>query len=247
METVVQLADREFCFRFYKWSLSDSKREVEQDFPFLGKMHNSRIERDLAAIRLFSQPAQFQLMKVFVKKRMKPDILSSLNEPIIPEEDKLLKEFHLNQKKVCREDPKIIKLFDDRYNDVNYRLFSRKLLKKAILENLNETFEERPSRIDSDSLIYETTFDCWTVLSTFSIQRDCLAYHHQIVGFIEKKRHVLGGIYTICLPQWLGFHHQTWCFTCEEDVQVAANTIAKLCEVFLSEIPSLLDSISLTR
>lgn len=129
-------------------------------------------------------------MKVLVKKIMRSDILSSLNESISPEENKLLKEFYSNQRRVCREDPKIIRLFDNKYDDVNYKLFSRKLLKKVLLENLNEIFEKHPSRIDSDFLIYEVKFGCWTVKSNFDIQRDYFAYNHQIVGFVDEKRHV---------------------------------------------------------
>lgn len=241
----LELVGKDFCKKFFLWRLQDARREVSQDFYFLRQMKNPYILRGLVALHNFSSENQLKIMHTLIKQTLKPSLLMELGEEICIQDLELLKKFYSEQRRVSREDCNISKLFDVRFEQTNFKKFKIKDLKNNIVNEFERLPNCKLFFKDSNSVIYHSIYKQWIISTAIDCEKICYHYSQQVYTHENDKRVVLGGIYTVCLNEWLGFrNHSTWCFISEEDPLVNIQLIADLSQKFISTIPTLLGNVA---
>jgi len=233
-------AQFEFGKRYYQWALSDWKREIENDFPFLRSVKEKLVLKMMEAL---DSNQRSTLAKALVKRHQQPEILAQYGDTFT-EEEKRFAQLYLEM--VNGVVAGIVPLDDDTkkyYHDP--KSLNRRKLKNRVITVLTPVLGEKYKNWGGrEAWRYRTLIGPWELITYIDVggRFHQLTYGHYIVA--AETEHVRLAE-AISLLSWLGISGQTdWEYLNDSDIQSTANTLAKICSHFLNTAPRLLEGLS---
>lgn len=242
----LQQARQEFAARLYKWSLSQARRELVEDYPLVRSVKGAMSARFLNALERFG-PGEREALAVALVKRSDRDAAAVANEPMTPHEERLCDRFlealrvpsrferHENEKRMARA----LGLMKREPTD---RRANRRRLGSLVRDRLEPVCGSGPERWPRHAWRYTTLVHGWQVHTYVELggRMSFMSYGHTI-GITEKEPLARSDI---SLFGWLGVTSMTsWDHLTVADEEEAADSLANLCSRFMEAGPELLSDL----
>jgi hypothetical protein len=242
----------EFALRYYRWSLSDSERELEEDFPLV-----RRIKSSIALLFLdFAESSKRQNTRKLMTgniKRFNPRGAELAGDSVNDEEGAVRQEFldYLTPEVVLQGQRLTSKRVSPRASLIREQEFAgrsrieRKTLKQALVRSL-EPLLAKPERAPAAGLHYWLPVDGWHLATSLDLSgRKQLYYGHWISARRRIDSCSTNLQPAISLLSWCGIHPNTsFDLIQEHEIDEVATSIREMCEHFLQHTTELLSGLS---
>jgi hypothetical protein len=243
-------AKLEFETRYYLWAISESAKEINEDFPNLRLFKNGECWELHQFMQQLDRGEQLMLLHGRLKF-IHPEILPVLGESISTDENILLDRFGCAD---FRYHPNKVRTPKFGANGEKIKYASRSKIKKVLAAKFLDIYGSRCIKISPDEypdLRYEMKFSGWIVYTffTFSGRARVLDYVHGIESeetipnppfppelWMSAMRLQEG----ISFGRWLGLGGTSWECLLPEEVEPACDMIIKFCGQFYDVLPKLL-------
>jgi hypothetical protein len=221
--------------RFYQWAVLDSRREIEQGFPFLRRVADRISMRVIAVMTSLAREQQFRLGSCLVRANR---VRIASDSPIAwtPEDDEIHAWYRQGVGQPTRDE-----LALDMAGLIAIRECDKKQLMRAVNRELGPLHSDSPAKHEDGDLRYRTSlhgFDLETVVLRGKKTWQ-LSYYHRI-------KHVPLGfdVMWISLYSWLGITSMTnWSLITDATIPQAAAALRDLCSHFIKAADNLLDGL----
>lgn len=243
-------AKREFDVRYYLWSISEFKKEIEASFPTLRLFKAGGPWKTYQYMLKLTKSDQFILASSLLK-RSHPNAVKSLCETCSVEEESLR----------ARKDASFSNIlsFGDELQERKaagepIKLASKRKLRKLMGAKFKAVFGDKcldlkRTNEDEQTLLFKMRFFGWNVVTSFWFGRGTtvLEYSHKIES--EDAFPYRGGIVGMGLAggisfnSYLGIGASEWNYILDDEIDPICETVAKLSARFFDALPALLEGI----
>jgi hypothetical protein len=230
----IEPARAEFSLRFYEWALQDARREWEQDFPFLRRIHSNVASAFFSFVNKLSQNERAIFRDGLVRGAHRTALLLK-GEELTGDEKELLERFRL----ALLANTSDVQDLEGRISAQERRVASQKLrgfLNSKLAAVLGDSRENWGRGVWR----YRSTIAGWlfdTYIDTGGKYQ--LRYHHVLSARDHVPLHP-----NICFMIWVGVHQTSWAGMRENEIVDAANCLSSLCTHFSAALPRLLAGLS---
>jgi len=222
-QLVVQRLSRKFETRYYQWSRQDAEQELDQGFPRVRRIKNLGAARFLEVVKGMAPNEQRRLV-VALAKRFHRNVLNDVGESFSSEEERIVNAYLGRQFRLPSQVPRA----------------DRKALAKQTKAILTPIVGKvAPST--ASTWWHESVVNGWVLRTSLDVgaKFEHLAYFHSI---ITPDNFSLAP--NISFLSWLGITGTTsWTFEAESDQENAVQTLAELCQTFVTAAPNLLEGL----
>jgi hypothetical protein len=225
------VTSEKFSEAFYQWTIDKMLEEVGRNFILLDQMRNPYTRMEVYALRTLSQREQREMLEIEIKRNFSRINLNDNNLMRNSIAEGELTPF-AQLSSMLRFTPNALDIFSEGSLGL-YQEYPISLLSKIISTRLGGILLGKPKKC-GDSLRFHRKVLNWEVITDIDIDKTCYSYEHKIQGIIDGQEVRLAE-HSIYFPRYIGLKiGETWCFHNQEDIEVAAETISKLCQEFLN-------------
>lgn len=242
-------AKQEFETRYYLWAISESEKEINEDFPNLRLFTNGDCWQLHQFMQQLFKSEQLMLLHGLLKS-FHPKILPVLGQSISTDEKILLDRFvkfryQLNEARMLKLGPAGEKI----------KFATKSKIKKVLAAKFLNAFGSQCSKISPSEyrdLRYEMKFSGWIVYTFFAFSGRVyvLDYNHGIESeetiptppFPPELWPAVMILYNggISFGRWLGLGATNWECLLPDEVEPTCDMIIKYCGQFYDALPKLL-------
>jgi hypothetical protein len=249
-----ELLQREFNLRYYRWALQDSRREIENDFPFVGGFKSGPTwhVKDMMAKMPLNNRLFFGAALV---KRFHKEAVEAAGDQITEAETKQCDEY---LRRALYPSSAGFAL-ERRLRAGERAVYANRTTLARLVKLELKSVGLRPFESENVAgvLSYQSTIDGWQIITQVHTREKHaqLAYNH-IIWSVEKVRPVTLGngrqeLWPVQLHNWISFtgwlgisSRTEWTDLLDSDSPQAAKELAALCQHFLRVAPELLAGLS---
>ena len=220
-----------FYLNYYHWAQRDFRWQVENNFSLLRALRGRMVQRFMAYITSLNKEQQLELGSAIVK-RFHPTAMSLQGEQLTIKEQGLCDVVTRIVTTALPDEP------DDVPGKINKKTFSG-----MIKDSLRPVCGDVSEKLGPHDWKYETVCGNWVIHTFVDVggRYRQLAYHHSI-GTVDGKQ--LTSV--ISILSWLGIASQTvWDLMTVQDMEEAAQSLAKVCSHFIESASEFLNEISM--
>lgn len=246
---MLQPARDAFLARYYAWSLEESRKEFNQDFPFLRSIHNAPVFRFLEAVTALNRTEQTVLSTALVKRfnergmEVAGDTLTREEAHYIDgyvgrshREDERFRAFSSPSRKEQE-----LNLLEEK-GAIHYG-FDTPKLRSVLLGRLVPIIGDVEGKWDHPTnWRHATSIGPWRVQTYVAISEAHaqLRYSHSISSSEDARLSEHESIL-----KWLGIVSQTyWDTLTDEEALKAAKSMELICRHFMNAVPTLLEDLT---
>jgi hypothetical protein len=248
-------AKQEFEIRYYLWSISESEKEINEDFPNLRLFKSGACWELHQFMQQLDRGEQLMLSHGLLKS-FHPKILPLLEQSISIDENILLNRF---VKYRCQFNGVRVPKFGPAGEKIKFA--SKSKIKKLIAAKFLNAYGSKCIKIPTGEyrdLLYEMKFAGWIVNTRFifSGRTSVLDYDHAIESEEtipnppfppELWMPAMRLEYPISYGRWLGLGGTSWECLLPEEVEPACDMIIKFCGQFYDVLPKLLKGLEFEK
>jgi hypothetical protein len=245
---------KEFEVRYYLWALDDSKREIEQGFPFLRTFKSGSIWHAVRMMSGMSEEGKHVFARALVKRFHKSALLT-LGEAITRREEMFLNQYREQSLMPIRRE---VTSEQRRKYEQSPKYGNRRTLTRLVKNELAGRGLQLTEEEDYDGLLkHASIVGDWRILTLIHTrnQYSQLAYDH-VIWSIRKVEQVtfedgrtemwpiqLGS--TISIASWLGLSSQSeWSEVEKDECLSTVQALGSLCTHFLRAAERLFDGLA---
>ena len=224
----------EFAVRYYRWSLADCRRELQEDFPLLRTVRSSLAIRALAYLQSFAGEDRLRVAMALVRRCHRRAL--EITEESWSARDEEIQQDYVSAARILRPEEEWYR--QALLHDPGKLRLDRRRFLAAAQEQLAPVLGSGAPFSTKHEWRYETPIGQWRLVTFVDVGGTAhqLTYDHRILG--TGPRPLKEGI-SVCGWLGVGGGHTQWNQLTQPDTPAAARALARICAHFLQAAPDL--------